>query len=147
MASDSPASRAPSAPPPRKLPALEPETAFFWTSGADGMMRIQRCVACRTWQHPPLPRCATCGSEQLAPEPVSGKGQVISYTVNYEAWLPGLPVPFVLAAVELAEQTGLHVLANLDGPPAAARIGLPVRVRFEQHEDVWLPFFAAEDGL
>lgn len=133
--------------PTRKLPVLEPETAFFWTSGADGLLRIQRCGACRTWQHPPLPRCSTCGSETLAAEAVSGKGRIASYTINYEAWLPGLPVPFVLAAVELAEQAGLYVLANLDGPVTAAHVGQPVSVRFEQHEDVWLPFFTPEDGL
>ncbi|WP_395331450.1 OB-fold domain-containing protein [Novosphingobium sp. BL-8H] len=128
--------------PARKLPTLEPETAFFWTSGADGRLRIQRCAECRTWQHPPLPRCATCGSEAMAAEPTSGKGSIASYTINHEAWLPGLPVPFVLAAVELAEQAGLYVMANLDGAVTRARIGLPVTVRFEQHEDVWLPFFA-----
>lgn len=133
--------------PTRKLPALEGETAFFWTSGADSTLRIQRCTECRTWQHPPLPRCATCGSEALEAEPTSGKGRVASYTINHEAWLPGLAVPFVLAATELAEQAGLYVLANLDGPVIAARIGLPVTVRFEQYEDVWLPFFTPEDGL
>lgn len=133
--------------PARKLPVLEPETVSFWTSGADGLMRIQRCGACRTWQHQPLPRCSTCGSETLAAEAVSGKGRIASYTINYEAWLPGLPVPFVLAAVELAEQAGLYVLANLDGPVTAAHVGQPVSVRFEQHEDVWLPFFTPEDGL
>ena len=42
---------------PRKLPALEPDPAFFWTSGADGHLRILRCGYCGHWQHPPLPRC------------------------------------------------------------------------------------------
>lgn len=132
--------------PSRKLPELTPETSFFWTSGEDGVLRIQRCGDCRRYQHPPFPRCTACGSEAVAPAAVSGRGRVATYTVNHEAWYPGLPVPFVYAAVELAEQAQLYVLSNIDVPPAEARIGLPVSVYFEQDDDVWLPLFRPEAG-
>nr|WP_086493508.1 OB-fold domain-containing protein [Novosphingobium panipatense] len=128
----------------RKLPRLEPDTAFFWTSGADGRLRIQRCADCGTWQHPPLPRCAECHGEAVGPEPVSGKGRIASYTVNHEAWLPGLAVPYILAMVELAEQAQLYVFTTLVATEAEARTGLPVRVSFERHEDIWLPLFRPE---
>lgn len=130
----------------RKLPKLTPETEFFWTSGADGKLRIQRCGACRHWQHPPYPRCALCGSEEVSPEAVSGRGKVATYTVNYEPWYPGLPVPFVFAAIELEEQPQLYVFSSVDMPVAEARIGLPVSVYFEHDEDVWLPLFRPESG-
>lgn len=58
-----------SPPPPRKLPLLEPGSAFYWTSGAEGTLRIQRCTACGTYQHPPFPRCAACGSEDSLTDP------------------------------------------------------------------------------
>ena len=132
-------------PPARKLPALEPDTAFFWTSGADGVLRIQRCADCGLYQHPPFPRCSSCGSEAIAPEPVSGKGRVASYTINREPWVPGLEVPFLYAAVELAEQKELYVFTNLLAPIDAARVGMPVSVTFEQHEDVWLPMFRPDE--
>ena len=128
-------------PPPRKLPRLEPETEFFWTSGADGKLRIQRCGDCGTWQQPPLPRCAACGSEAVAPQVTSGKGRVASYTINHEAWVPGLEVPFVYAVVELAEQAELYLFTNILAPVDAVRRGMPVTVEFEQHDDVWLPMF------
>lgn len=132
--------------PARKLPALEPETEFFWTSGADGHLRIQRCGKCGLWQHPPLPRCAACGSEQITAQATSGKGRIASYTVNHEPWVPGLEVPFVYAAVELAEQAQLYVLTNILAPVDAVRIGMPVEVEFERHEDVWLPMFRPAGG-
>ncbi|MCT2399789.1 Zn-ribbon domain-containing OB-fold protein [Novosphingobium mangrovi (ex Huang et al. 2023)] len=132
-------------PPARKLPKLEPGSAFFWTSGADGVLRIQRCSSCGTWQHPPFPRCSSCGSEAVAPAPVSGKGRIASYTINHERWLPGLQVPFVFAVVELAEQSELYVFTNLLAPVEAARLGMPVTVAFEQHEDVWLPMFRPDE--
>lgn len=130
----------------RKLPELTPETAFFWTSGRDGKLRIQRCTACGRYQHPPFPRCTSCGSEDVAPAEVSGRGRVASYTVNHEPWYPGLEVPFVYAAIELAEQERLYVFSNLDLALADAQIGLPVKVYFEQDEDVWLPLFRPEPG-
>lgn len=130
----------------RKLPELTPETGFFWTSGAYGKLRIQRCGDCGKYQHPPFPRCTTCGSEDIAPTEVSGRGRIATYTINHEAWYPGLPVPFVYAAIELAEQDQLYVFANIDVEPEAARIGLPVSVYFEQDDDVWLPLFRPEVG-
>lgn len=136
-----------SAPSSRTLPKLEPETTFFWTSGADGVLRIQRCGSCGHWQHPPFPRCSACGSEDVAPQPVSGRARVKSYTVNHERWKPGLDVPFLFGVVELEEQAELFVFTNLLMPVDAVAIGMPVAVQFELHEDVWLPMFApAEDA-
>ncbi|MET1755490.1 OB-fold domain-containing protein [Novosphingobium sp. RD2P27] len=129
------------APPPRKLPLLEPDSAFYWTAGAQGRMLIQRCTPCSTWQHPPLPRCARCGSEDVAPQPVSGKGRVASYTINRERWAPGLEVPFIFGVVELEEQAELYVFTNVLAPVETVHIGMAVEVAFEQHEDVWLPMF------
>jgi uncharacterized OB-fold protein len=128
----------------RKLPKLTPETQFFWTSGADGKLRIQRCNDCRHYQHPPFPRCAVCGSENVTPAAVSGRGRVATYTINYEPWYPGLEVPFVFAVIELDEQPQLYVFSSVDVPVTEARIGIPVSVYFEHHEDVWLPLFRPE---
>lgn len=128
-------------PPARKLPAIEPETEFFWKSGADGALRIQRCADCGHWQHPPFPRCTACHGEAMAPQVVSGRGRVATYTINYEPWIPGLEVPFVFGAVELEEQAELYVFTNILAPPDAVHIGMPVSVEFEQHDDVWLPMF------
>ncbi|MFT4027234.1 MAG: zinc ribbon domain-containing protein [Novosphingobium sp.] len=128
----------------KKLPKLTPETEFFWTSGADGKLRIQRCGDCGRYQHPPFPRCSACGSEAVAPAVVSGRGRVATYTINFEPWYPGLAVPFVFAAVELEEQDRLYVFSNVAVDIREARIGTPVSVYFERSEDVWLPLFRPE---
>lgn len=130
----------------RKLPALTPETAFFWTAGAEGRLKIQRCAECGHYQHPPLPRCPACHSERVEPSPVSGRGRIKTFTINHEQWLPGLDVPFVFAVVELAEQNELYLFSNILAPPETVSIGQPVTVCFEQHEDVWLPMFRPEGG-
>ncbi len=126
----------------RQLPELTPETAFFWQAGAEGRLLISRCADCGRYQHPPLPRCCACHSEAVRPEPVSGKGRVATFTVNHQAWAPGLEAPFAFAAVELEEQAELYVLTNIIGCAGEeVRTGLPVEVVFEPAGDVHLPLF------
>jgi uncharacterized OB-fold protein len=127
--------------PMRQLPALEMGSRFFWESGADGVLRILRCT-CGRFQHPPLPRCPVCGSTNLEPARVSGRGKVATFTLNYQPWRPGLTLPYVFAAVELEEQSELYVFTNIiDCPPEAVQIGMSVEVVFEHHADVYLPLF------
>ena len=125
----------------RVLPAPDETTAFFWSSGQDGRLRFLRCQECGTYLHPPLPRCFTCGSRDLAPEPVSGRATVHTCTVNHQPG-PGEAEPWSIAIVELEEQEGLRLTSNLVGcEPDEARIGMLVQVTFEQHDQVWFPVF------
>ena len=128
----------------RVLPALDDDNRFFWTSGADGVMRLLRCRACGYYLHPPLPRCPACGSRELAPEAVSGRGEVHSVTVNHKSW-DGGEVPYAIALVTVPEQEGLRLTTNVVGcPPDEVTIGTSVRVVFEQHGEVWFPLFTPE---
>ena len=131
---------------PRKLPALTPETKAFWTGGEHGQLLIQRCTDCGRYQHPPQPLCPVCRTETMKPTPVSGKGTVKTFTVNHQQWLPDVDPRFVFAAVELAEQPELYVFSNVVAAPEAVHTGLPVTVRFEHQEDVWLPLFVPESA-
>jgi len=131
----------PASPPFRVLPLLDDENRFFWTSGADGRLRFLRCQACGYYLHPPIPRCPECGSREVAPSEVSGRGEVHSVTVNHHPW-DGDTEPYAIAIVVLAEQADLRLTTNVIGcPPDAVHIGMPVQVTFERHDDVWLPLF------
>jgi uncharacterized OB-fold protein len=129
----------------RPLPVLDEQTGYFWTGGANGQLLIARCDRCRVYQHPPLQHCAACGSDAFTPSPVSGRGRVATFTINHEAWIPGLSVPFVFAAVELAEQAELYVFSNIVSPVDQVRIGMPVSVCFERHGDLYLPLFRPDE--
>ena len=56
-----------SAAPGRPLPLITDENEFFWTSGADGTLRLQECKTCESLIHPPAPVCPACLSAELAP--------------------------------------------------------------------------------
>lgn len=125
----------------RVLPRLDPDNTFFWTSGQDGRLRFLRCGSCATFVHPPVPRCPFCTADELAPEPVSGRGTVHSFTVNHQEWIPGSD-PYVIGLVAIDEQPDVRLMTNLvDCDPDGPLIGTPVEVVFEQHEDVFLPLF------
>jgi uncharacterized OB-fold protein len=131
------------------LPAVEPDTEPFWTGGVDNELRITRCATCREWFHPPAPICPTCLSLDVGPEAASGRATVATYTVNHQPWAPNLEVPYVIAIVELADQAGVRLMTRLvDVAPDDVRIGMPVEVVFEHHDDVWIPLFrpAAVEG-
>lgn len=132
---------------PRKLPLISPDTAAFWQGGASGRLMIQHCPACERLFHPPAPICPRCASLEVAPKAVSGLGHVASFTINHQAWTAELTEPYVVAIVELDDQAGLRLLSNIVGvPPDGVHIDLPVQVRFEQIEDVWLPLFEPRAG-
>lgn len=72
---------------------------------------------------------------------------MFTYTVNHQPFNPAVALPYVIAIVELDEQPGLRIAANIvDCQPDSVHIGLRVAVRFERHdvngETVLAPVFA-----
>lgn len=128
------------------LPALDPGNSAFWTGGRLSQLPITRCHACQRWFRPPVPVCRFCLSIDVAPEPCSGRGRVLTYTVNRHQWLPGLRPPYVIAVIGLDDDPDLRITTRLaDVDPAAVEIDMRVRVRFTQAADVWIPLFGPED--
>src|SRR4051794_15884076 len=116
----------------RPLPELTPWSSWFWTSGAEGRLRIQGCTDCTQLVHPPVPRCPGCGSSQREPVEVSGRASVVGFTVNAHQWLPGFEPPYVIAVVALEEDASVRLTTNIVGcRPAEVHIGQQVEVRFE----------------
>ncbi|HUY63700.1 MAG TPA: OB-fold domain-containing protein [Acidimicrobiales bacterium] len=125
----------------RVLPRLDATNEFFWTSGADGVLRLQRCGACRRYAHPPVPRCPYCLEDALAPEAVSGRGRLHSFTVNHQQWIPGSD-HYVVGLVTLEEQHDVRLMTNIvDCAEEDLAVDMAVEVVFEPVEDVWLPLF------
>jgi uncharacterized OB-fold protein len=136
----------PPASPARILPKFQEHNRAFWTGGADGQLLIAQCTGCALWVHPPAADCPDCGGA-LAARPVSGHATVFTYTVNHQPFNPTVPIPYVIAIVELAEQADLRIATNIvDCEPDSVYVGLPVEVRFERHDVDDDSLFAPRDG-
>ena len=120
--------------PARIFPELFEHNRMFWTGGADGRLHITRCTRCGLWVSRPAEDCPDCGGT-LEARPVSGRGTVYTYTVNHQSFNPAVPVPYVIAIVELDESSELRIATNIvDCEPDSVHVGLAVEVRFERHD-------------
>ena len=116
----------------KPLPDVTGESRPFWDGCRRHELLLQRCRACGMTQYYPRGACASCWGVDLEWQPSAGRGTVYTFTVVHRSQAPGFQdaLPYVLAYVELEE--GVQVLTSLVGcEPAAVRIGLPVRVTFE----------------
>ena len=126
----------------RPLPRLDRDNRFFWTGGVDGRLRFLQCQDCHSFVHPPRPVCRHCLSERVEPTVVPGTGVVDTFTVNHQKWHPAMEVPCVIARVAIDGAPGVILTTNVVGCPVdEVEMGDRVRVKFEQHDDVWLPLF------
>lgn len=127
----------------RVLPRVTKLNEHFWRGGAEGELRFLRCQPCGTYVHPPAPICPACLSKDVAPEAVSGRATVATFTLNHQPWVPAPDHPYAIAIVEIEEQPDVRLMTNIVGcPPEDVHIGMPVQVCFEEHEDVFVPVFA-----
>lgn len=127
---------------PRTLPELTQTNRYFWCGGEDGHLHILHCQDCDYYIHPDSPRCPKCLSENVKPDRVSGRGQILSYTINHQPWVKDVPVPFIIALVQLEEAPHVHLLTNISNCEFNdVRIRMPVKVFFEKYEEVYLPLF------
>ncbi|MCS5636680.1 MAG: OB-fold domain-containing protein [Myxococcota bacterium] len=130
----------------RLLPEVGPDNEHFWHGGAEGELRFLRCQDCQTYVHPPAPLCPDCLSRDLAPEAVSGRARLHTYTINHQPWVPGFDPPYLVAIVDIEEQDGLRLTTNLvDCEMEDVEIGMRLKVRFEAREDgIFIPLFAPD---
>lgn len=109
-------------------------SAGYWEAAQEARLAIQRCAACRRWHHPPVLACPRCRSRDLAFETVQGLGTVHQRVVVHQTKLEGFEgsTPYCAATIELDEQPGLYVVANLVGcQPDDVKVGQRVRAVFE----------------
>jgi acetyl-CoA acetyltransferase/uncharacterized OB-fold protein len=126
----------------RPLPAMTLETAFFWTSGQDDILRLQQCENCAALLHPPAPICRYCHGRKIRITTVSGLGTIVGCTVNYQKWIEGFDPPYVVAIVAIDEDSRVRLTSNIVGcPPDDVHIGMRVKVHFEPAGNIWLPLF------
>ncbi len=119
------------------IPNPTPEDREYWTGARRGELRIQRCTTCGLHQHYARMLCSHCGKATVEWVTASGRGVVYSYTVVRQNGVPPFNerVPFVVAAVDLAEE-GARVLAAMPGvEPDAVQIGMDVLATFRPASD------------
>ncbi|MBY8856790.1 OB-fold domain-containing protein [Nocardia sp. CA2R105] len=136
---------------PRPVPEPDDVTRFYWDAAAAGRLVLQRCCSCRRMQYPPEICCVHCQGEHFDLTEIAGCGVIYSYCVMDRPLHAGFvdALPYVVVLVELEDQPGLRILADLVAVPEGTPLscGLPVEVVFEQRGAVTLPQFRLIGGV
>lgn len=106
------------------------------------------CGHCATWHTPLRPICPSCWAPDVSVRPVAGVGTIHLLTrLNQGPPVVDYSPPWPLAAIELAEQTGLRIVATLvDTPDSLQRIGQPVELTWiDRDGSPWPAFRAVAD--
>lgn len=123
------------------LPQPTQFTKSFWDACQERKLVARACLDCDFLFLPGGPVCPKCWSQKLGVQPLSGAGEVFSFTVYRRTYHPAMPAPYVVALIALEE--GPRLISNIiDCSPEEVRIGMPVQVRFESEEGILLPRFA-----
>jgi uncharacterized OB-fold protein len=116
----------------------------FWRGLAAGRLLARRCLDCGCRYFPPRDRCPECLGARLDWVELPPRGTLHSWTVVHMSSAE-LDTPFVLGLVDLDEGVGRLTAPIVDAPPAALRVGMPARLRFERRgEDLGLCSIAVE---
>lgn len=122
------------------VPVPDELSSGFWSAAARHELVVQRCGNCGWLAYPPGIVCRHCQVDppDLSWYEVSGEGQLKSWTVIRDAFLPAFAseTPYVVGDIELAEQPRLRMAARVVGlEPADLELGLPMRVTFVDLDD------------
>jgi uncharacterized OB-fold protein len=126
----------------KPLPEADEASQPFWDGAMEGRLVLMKCSDCAQWRLPSRAHCDNCLSDRYTWETASGKGTVRTFGVMWQKYQPGwaAETPYNVTIVELEE--GPRLPTNLIGiSNADIKVGMPVVVDFEKHEDVALPKF------
>jgi hypothetical protein len=114
----------------------------YWQKLATGKLWLQYCPTCQKFIFHPRGLCPYCWESGLDWKPVSGQGQVHSYTIVNVSSLPEFKeeTPYIYAIIELAE--GVKMPSNLiDCPLNKVQVGMLVELTFITRDGKTLPVF------
>lgn len=122
----------------KQHPVPDEDTLVFWEGCRRGRLLIQQCETCQRFRFPASPLCPQCLGARSTWRDDPGVGEVLTFCVYHSelaghAWKAELP--YVIAVIYL-QYSRIKMLSRLVcDDPGVARIGLGVRVVFEEADD------------
>jgi len=127
------------------VPVPEPDaiSAPYWNGLREGVLRVQRCTHCGTWQFGPEWICHGCLRFDPQWAEVEATGLIYSWE---RVWHPAHPAlkergPYLAVLVELPHAGNVRLVGNLLGDALQdVRIGAEVEGVFEHHPESAPPY-------
>ena len=130
--------------PTRPLPNLRDlDTQAFWQATKDKRLIYQQCADSGTVVFYPRRHCPGSLGSNLVWKESAGVGTVYTYSIVRQSYHPFFRsmAPYAVAWIDLDE--GPRLVSNVVGveDSASVRIGMRVKVRWEEHEKLCVPLF------
>jgi uncharacterized protein len=117
---------------------IPPSQMPFWESLKAGAVQVQRCDNCHAYLYIPKDICNHCHSDQLTWTPISGNGEIYTYTVERRAPTPAYAADAPYTLIHVTMDEGFRMIGKLNGvAPEDVRIGAPVRITYEEVTPEW----------
>jgi hypothetical protein len=129
-------------PAPLSDPYADEQTQPFWDAALEGRLVAPRCTTCGTFVLPPQPYCFNDQNDTFEWVELPGTGTLYAYTVVRHPLSPALAdlVPFVSGVVELdgTQGAGARMIANIvDCDPDTVAVGDRVEIAFDRVSDTY----------
>lgn len=92
-----------------------PEFRGFFEHAEQKRVAFPRCKACGKFHWYPMPLCPHCRSGDIAWQPISGKGELFSFTDVRHAFDKSRcgALPYVVGMVTFADAPGVRLVTNI----------------------------------
>ena len=127
---------------PKPIPEADDISRPFFEAGMREEFVLMKCSNCGAFRLPLYHACPTCLSSESTWEPASGNGIVRTFGIMHQRYHAGFEpeLPYNIVVIELEE--GPRFTSNLiDVANEDISVGMPVKVAWEQHDDVAIPKF------
>lgn len=116
-------------------PAITPVNQPYWDGLARGVLNLQRCAGCGSWQFPPAKYCRTCLGDDVHWTPSAGTGRIWSWVRFHKAYLPGYrDTPYYVAMVRMDEGPMLTTRLT-EADAQVLDLDSPVQITFTHSAD------------
>lgn len=110
----------------------------FWDSLREHGVKVQRCDDCGTYRYVPKEICWKCHSRAASWAPISGLGEVYTYTIVHRAPTPEFAADAPYAILHVTMDEGFRMIGTPQGIDLdAVRVGLPVQVAYDDVTPEW----------
>lgn len=131
----------------RRAELYPPAVEAYWEAVDESRLTIPRCGECEETFFPPRAACPYCLADAIDLEPVSGEGEVYTYSIVRTEGHPARDAapPYSVALVALDE--GPTVFSSIvDCPVEDIEVGMRVTVEFRDlGSEQLLPVFTPSD--
>lgn len=130
----------------KPAPVPNADTKPFWDACNEERLIYQSCRSCGHAQFYPRSICVRCEGRALDWRDAKAAGTVHTFTIVHRAPTPAFraDAPYVLALIDLDD--GFRMMMNIvDCAPESVRIGMAVRIVFEERDGQRLPQAAPAD--